>query len=108
MLPPGPNSAIEEIVTELAALHAADSAAILRSLTEAEREIVEKFLGTHIGQFEVSFTNANATSVSNDLQLSTLLTERLRAAAGGDASMTATARQALQDCVATLHRARKG
>lgn len=108
MLPPSPDSAIKVIVAELAALHAADSAAILNSLTEAEREIVERALGTHIGHFGVSLAIANATSVSNDLQLSALLGERLQAAARGDANMTTPARQALQDCVATLHRTRRG
>lgn len=93
---------LRTLVTELAALHAEDVAAILATLSEGERQAVESCLDEHLSRFEFALATRSAAPF-DATRLSPWLSSRLQAPETGDDPMTSQARQALLACAIRLY-----
>jgi hypothetical protein len=96
-----PDTAVRDLVAELASLHPEDVAAILSNLDSDERQAIESYLQEHVGQFEVAVAASESAVLFDVSRLSVWLGAHLHAAGSGTA-MTAHARASLQACAARL------
>lgn len=97
-----PDATLRALITELAALHPDDVAAILSVLSEGERQAVESCLDEHLSRFEVALA-ARSTAPFDAARLSPWLSSWLQAPETGGDPMTPQARQALLACAIRLY-----
>ena len=92
--------ALRRMVSDLAAMHVDDIAAILGDLEPAERQVVEDLLREHASYFEATPGSDTPSEEFDAARLSPWLLQRLRGEDRFVMSITGEARQALFDAAA--------